>query len=128
MAISFPVCNYGLGLIKSRDLDFVHCLCMLWKQTISTHVKQSSSKKIYCNLFLCDSDRVTSCFRFVATNKVKLVDQLTYMGRSHGGGDNFSAKGNICENCNFFSQIKYFFTKQLLSIINTICKKNIQKL
>ena len=50
------------------------------------------------------------------------------VGRSHGGGDNFSAKGDICENCNFFSQIKYFFTKQLLSVINTICKKNIQKL
>ena len=53
---------------------------------------------------------------------------IDHMGRSHGGGDNFSAKRDFCENCNFFSQIKYFFTKQLLSVINTICNKNIQKL
>ena len=56
------------------------------------------------------------------------VDDTVHMGRSHGGGDHFSANMRFCENCNFFSQIKYFFTKQLLSVINTICNKNIQKL
>ena len=51
-----------------------------------------------------------------------------HMGRSHGGGDHFSANTRFCKNCNFSSEIKYFSTKLLLSVINTICNKNIQKL
>ena len=51
-----------------------------------------------------------------------------YMDRSHGGGDHFLANTQFFKNCNFSSEIKYFSTKQLLSVINTICKKNIQKL
>ena len=49
-------------------------------------------------------------------------------GHSHGGGDHFSANTRFCKNGNFSSEIKYFSTKLLLSVINTICNKNIQKL
>ena len=51
-----------------------------------------------------------------------------HMGRCHGEGDHFLANTRFCKNCNFSSEIKYFFTKLLEIIINTICNKNIQKL
>ena len=53
---------------------------------------------------------------------------LRDMGRCHGGGDHFSVNMRFCKNCNFSSEIKYFFTKLLEIVINTICNKNIQKL
>ena len=51
-----------------------------------------------------------------------------YMGYCHGGGDHLLANTRFCKNCNFSSEIKYFFTKVLEIVINTICNKNIQKL
>ena len=55
-------------------------------------------------------------------------NDLMYLGCCHRGGDHFSVNTQFCKNCNFSSEIKYFFTKLLEIVINTICNKNIQKL
>ena len=50
------------------------------------------------------------------------------MGHSHGGGDNFSGKTRFFQNCHFCSEIKYFFTKLLITVITIVLHNNTLKL
>ena len=59
--------------------------------------------------------------------KVCYLVQEVHLGHCHGGGDHFSVNTQFCKNCYFSSEIKYFSTKPLLSVVNTIGNKNIQK-